>query len=76
MIAATQDAEPEEFVLPDGVVTREVCAESHYLALPSCPERKQEVFLRGQVPSQRCFLHGDTFDIRMPDRWSSGGGGN
>jgi penicillin-binding protein 1A len=76
MIAATQDTEPKEFVLPDGVVTREVCSESNYLALPSCPERKEEVFLRGQVPSQRCFLHGDTFDIRMPDRWSSGSGGN
>ena len=70
MKAATANDQPESFERPDEVVTQQVCAETHALARPNCPDKRTELFLRGHVPSQRCFLHNDAIDIRLRDRWS------
>ncbi len=69
MQSATRDMEAEDFDRPEGVVERTVCKETSYLSRPNCPETRSEVFLDGQVPSQRCYLHGSTIDIRLRDRW-------
>lgn len=46
------------FEMPHGVVEKEICLESGFLALPgNCTQRRREVFLEENVPSEHCMLH-------------------
>ncbi|MBN2034908.1 MAG: PBP1A family penicillin-binding protein [Deltaproteobacteria bacterium] len=48
------------FVMPPGVVGKEICIESGQLALPSkCPQRRREFFLEENAPKEYCTLHAD-----------------
>jgi penicillin-binding protein 1B len=46
-----------EFPEPGGVTSVKLCAESHQLATPQCPDTYTEVFLDGTQPSSACPLH-------------------
>jgi penicillin-binding protein 1B len=50
------DAEP--FPRPAGVVRREIDPATGQRATRRCPDARQEIFLRGTEPEQRCELHG------------------
>ncbi|MBN2797846.1 MAG: transglycosylase domain-containing protein [Deltaproteobacteria bacterium] len=47
-----------EFPTPKGIEDREVCLETHQLARHACERTYQERFRKGEVPSQKCELHG------------------
>ncbi len=70
MIAATRDSDPDPFPTAEGVLTREVCAETGLIATPACPTVQTEEFLSGKVPTEKCYLHGASFDLRRRDRWT------
>jgi penicillin-binding protein 1A len=70
MIAATQGSPPDGFSAPEGVVIRDVCDETGLLATPACPAVTAEEFLAGRVPSEKCYLHGASFDLRLRNRWT------
>lgn len=57
MLGATRDSPPLEFPVPDGIVTRQICTTTGYLAGPSCPETRAEIFINGTEPSTICDLH-------------------
>jgi len=42
---------------PSGLATAQVCPLSGMLAGPDCPHRKQDHFLQGRVPTERCSWH-------------------
>ncbi len=47
----------EDFQMPPTVVSLEICTESHKLATPYCPRRREEVFIKGTEPAELCPLH-------------------
>ncbi|MEA3406794.1 MAG: PBP1A family penicillin-binding protein [Chloroflexota bacterium] len=49
--------QPAPFVRPDGIAEVEVCALSGLLPNPTCQNRKTEVFLKENAPSERCAMH-------------------
>jgi penicillin-binding protein 1A len=67
MSTVTEGDEPLEFEMPDQVVTREVCSETGLPATSVCPTRNSELFLGDQVPSEFCYLHSSSFDLRPGD---------
>ena len=46
------------FVMPPGVVTRDIDPKTGQLATYQCPERVSEVFIEGTEPSVYCEVHG------------------
>ena len=46
------------FVMPTGVVTRDIDPKTGQLATFQCPERVSEVFIEGTEPSVYCEVHG------------------
>lgn len=57
MIAATRGRPVEEFPVPEGTVTREVCAETGMLATQLCPNVTAETFQEGADPTELCAAH-------------------
>ncbi len=70
MKAATAGDRPASFEIPEGVVSREVCDETGLPATPSCPTTHPELFLAGKVPTETCYLHSSTFNLKLRDRWN------
>ena len=71
MKVVTAQDDPRPFELPDGVVTREVCADTGFPASTHCPVRSAELFLAGKVPTERCPLHSRGVPWRdRPRDWS------
>ena len=46
-----------EFAIPPGVVSATICADSHQLATPQCPDTYTEFFVAGDQPTTECPLH-------------------
>ena len=57
MIGATRGRPVEEFPLPLGTVTREICAETGMLATTACPSVTTEIFDEGSEPTELCTTH-------------------
>jgi penicillin-binding protein 1A len=57
MISWTDDRAVENFRLPLGAVTREVCKDTGLLATDACPHVTTEVFTMGTEPTAICDLH-------------------
>jgi len=69
MNVVTKGQEPTAFEMPEGVVRREVCDDTGLPATSSCPNTHMELFLKDQVPSEMCYLHGTSLDLRGRERW-------
>jgi membrane carboxypeptidase/penicillin-binding protein len=57
MIAATRGRPVEDFPMPAGTVTREVCAETGMLATQACPNITTEQYPEGSEPTEYCTQH-------------------
>jgi penicillin-binding protein 1A len=57
MIGATRGRPVEDFPLPAGSTTREVCAETGMLATVNCPSITSEIFHEGAEPTEYCSTH-------------------
>jgi penicillin-binding protein 1A len=57
MIRMHEGKKAARFELPDGVVSREVCLESGYLASPGCSITGREIFPEGKQPKEVCPMH-------------------
>jgi penicillin-binding protein 1A len=57
MTAAGRTEDPP-FERPEGLVDREICAESGALAKTGCPETRWEIFRAGHEPAAHCGSHG------------------
>jgi penicillin-binding protein 1B len=53
--SAYRDA--KEFAVPSGVVSADLCTESHQLATPQCASTYREYFVDGSQPAVECELH-------------------
>jgi 1A family penicillin-binding protein len=69
--AALQGRAPEDFRMPEGVVSVYIDPESGMRAAPGCPKPVLETFLSGTEPAEFCPLHGSP-EEKKPE--SSGGG--
>lgn len=54
-----------DFVVPSGVVTREIDPQTGQLATSKCPEHAAEVFVEGTEPTVYCEVHGEGFWERL-----------
>ena len=54
MTRILKDYPPRDFPKPEGIVFREVDAETGLLALPSCPRRVLQAFRQGTEPAEYC----------------------
>jgi len=66
MIGATRGRPVEDFPLPVGTTTREVCAETGMLATSGCPSVTSEMFREGSEPTEICAQHPGAL-LREPD---------
>jgi penicillin-binding protein 1A len=57
MIEATKNSPGDDFPAPEGIVTRQICTSTGYLAGPRCPESREEIFISGTEPTGFCTLH-------------------
>jgi len=57
MIEATKDMPLEEFLLPSGIVSREICEDCGKLASFLSKRTRKEVFIDGTEPIDRCTGH-------------------
>ena len=57
MMGATRGRPVEDFELPEGTVTKDVCVESGMLATTRCPTVTSEIFQIGSEPSEYCTTH-------------------
>ena len=57
MIGATRGRPTEDFSMPAGMVTRQVCAETGMLATDACPDVTNEMFSEGSEPTEYCSAH-------------------
>ena len=57
MMGATRGRPVEDFPMPVGTSSREVCAETGMLATIHCPSVTSEVFQDGAEPSEYCTTH-------------------
>ena len=53
--------EVADFVMPDGVVRMDICADSYQKAGPSCPHVIQEVYRVEDAPMETCKMHSGFF---------------
>jgi penicillin-binding protein 1B len=47
----------QDFRVPSGVVTAQICSDSGQLAGPDCPNARTEVFISGTEPTIVCPVH-------------------
>ncbi|TMQ73939.1 MAG: PBP1A family penicillin-binding protein [Candidatus Eisenbacteria bacterium] len=57
MIGATRGRPVEDFPVPAGTISREVCAESGMLATDACPNVTTEIFDEHAEPTEYCTIH-------------------
>ncbi len=57
MISATRGRPVDDFPIPAGMVTREICAETGMLATQACPNVTTEQFPEGSEPTELCTTH-------------------
>jgi penicillin-binding protein 1A len=57
MIGATRGRPVEDFPVPAGTISRQVCAETGMLATESCPNVTTEIFDEGSEPTEYCTTH-------------------
>jgi len=57
----------EPFEIPDGVVWKDVCADSGVLSVAGCPSPYREIFLENHEPVETCPLHGEGRSVK--DLW-------
>jgi penicillin-binding protein 1C len=57
---------PEDFVVPDNLVQKRVCARSGKVPTPLCEKTINEWFVRGKEPVDACDVHQE-FRVRMID---------
>src|SRR5262249_57293592 len=57
MIGAGRGRPVEDFPLPVGSTSREICAETGMLATVNCPAVTTEIFHEGAEPSETCSQH-------------------
>jgi len=62
MEEALHDTLAHPFVMPDGMVTADICPISGKLRTDKCPPAVQEIFLSGTEPTEPCDVH---VDVRM-----------
>lgn len=63
----------KNFVVPDGLVEREICDASGLLATPDCPRVRREIFIRGTEPTQRDSAYKALFvDAPTGKLWTDG----
>src|SRR5712671_3314139 len=55
--AGTKGKPPQDFPVPNGVVSRLICSQTGLLANPSCPETETELFREGSEPTGFCDIH-------------------
>jgi penicillin-binding protein 1A len=60
MIGATRGRPVEDFPVPAGTVSREVCAETGMLATQNCPNLTTEQYAEGSEPTEHCTTHPGT----------------
>jgi penicillin-binding protein 1A len=71
MISATRGRPVEDFPVPAGVVSREICAETGLLATQACPNLTTETFTEGSEPTEYCTVHpGPPLQSRGPSNRS------
>src|SRR5207237_8607726 len=56
-MAATRGRPVEDFPMPAGTVTRQVCAETGMLATDACPTVTTETYNEGSEPTEYCTTH-------------------
>jgi penicillin-binding protein 1A len=71
MKVVTAGIPAKPFEVPDRVVRREVCEDTGLPATSSCPTTRTELFLADMVPTEMCYLHSSSFELRQGDRWKS-----
>jgi penicillin-binding protein 1A len=69
MKTVTAGDDPARFDVPDQVVKRKVCRETGLPATAACPETVDEIFLSQFVPTELCYLHSTSFELRPSRRW-------
>ena len=57
MIGATRGRPVEDFPVPAGTISRQVCAETGMLATEACPNVTTEIFDEGSEPTEYCTTH-------------------
>lgn len=57
----------QRFDFPEGVITRQVCRGSGYLATANCPSTYTEYFPEGKGPRQRCPMHNENRTLDLHD---------
>ncbi|HZM26976.1 MAG TPA: PBP1A family penicillin-binding protein [Gemmatimonadales bacterium] len=57
MVGATRGRPADDFPLPAGTITQEVCAETGLLATTHCPNVTSEMFNEGSEPNEPCHTH-------------------
>ncbi len=57
MIGAARGRPVEDFPLPAGSTSREICAETGMLATVNCPAVTTEIFSEGAEPTEACSAH-------------------
>jgi len=55
--AATKGKAPQQFPMPNGVVSALICSQTGLLANPACPEKELELFKEGMQPTSYCNVH-------------------
>lgn len=53
MEMALREIPPSDFVMPDGLVERQICDASGLLVTPDCSRGRREIFVQGTEPTQR-----------------------
>jgi len=64
-VADTTDV---EFPVPDSIVRRVICEDSGLLATPYCPRVREEVFIKGNEPDEKCDIHAGKKKERLFER--------
>jgi penicillin-binding protein 1B len=66
LIARIGEADADPFPRPDGIVEISIDPTTGQRATRRCPERRDELFLRGAEPEERCAVHGGAREHRRP----------
>ncbi len=56
-----------DFVKPESVLSAIIDPATGYLATPECPQRREEVYIAGTVPTQYCPKHGGDKFTPVPE---------
>jgi penicillin-binding protein 1A len=68
MIGATRGRPVEDFPVPAGTISRQVCSETGMLATDACPNVTVENFDQETEPTEYCSVHHGKPLERLPDR--------